>query len=60
MIVNPFVLDHCPNLFLFEQDDRIHFVRGTKAIEEVYHRQFPGQRAGVGNQGYILRLLYRC
>jgi hypothetical protein len=43
----------------FHRDDLRHLVRGAETVEEVDHRNAPGQRRRLGDQREILRLLRR-
>ena len=53
------VVDHGADLFVLEQEERVHFVAGAEAVEEMQERHARGERRDLRHQREIVRLLHR-
>ncbi len=53
------IVDHRTHGFGLDGDDLGHFMGRAEAVEEVDHRNAPGQSRGLGDQRHVLGFLHR-
>ena len=54
------VVDHCADLIVGEERDRVDLVRGAESVEEMQERDARCERRGLRDQRRVVRLLHRA